>query len=213
MRIVSWNVNAFKTISEIQGDLICVQEVKGRNVEVDGYIVYENKATTKGYSGVATIVSKDWIPFSVSDTLIVNGKKDDQGRFLMTDHRQFILINVYFPYSSDSDPVKLGYKAEFHYAITDLIQSLVYQSRSVIIVGDFNCTYDSKDSFYSDSPLEHIDCPWSNWFLSLMMEFSLVDTFRKVHPDTVSYTCWNTKLNSRAVNQVFLIIIIERGLE
>ena len=209
MRLISWNVNAFKTLSDISGDLICLQEIKGRHVEVDGYTVYQSKASIKGYSGVATLAVKDWAPFAVSDTLIVNGKKDDQGRFLLTDHKSFVLINVYFPYSSETDSVKLEYKSGFHYAVTDLVKGLIDQNRSVILLGDFNCIYDSKDSFYSESLLGIIDNHWGNWFLNLMIDCNLVDTYRKMYPDTVNaYTCWNTKLNSRIVNQVFLNLII-----
>jgi len=196
MRLVTWNVNAFKSLYDLTGEVICIQEVKGKSVSVDGYLLHESKASVRGYSGVATLTRKEWAPFAVSDTLMVNGKKDDQGRFLLTDHRQFVLINAYFPYCSDES--KLEYKSAFHYAVSKVVQCLIHQNRSVIIVGDFNCTYDSKDSFYSQS----LNSTWADWFINLMNEYSLVDAYKSIHPEsTSSYTCWNVKLNCRAVNQ------------
>ena len=211
MRLITWNVNAFKTLTDLSGDLICLQEVKGRAVKVDGYHVFQNRAAAKGYSGVATLTTKDWRPFAVSDELFINGSKDDQGRFLLTDHKIFVLINVYFPFSLDTDPVKLSYKMQFHEAISERINALISKKRLVIVVGDFNCTYDAKDSFYTKSNAQSQMDPEINtmteWFKHLMVDSSLIDTYRRLHPRTEnSYTCWNTKLNSRIVNQVFLLL-------
>ncbi len=84
-RIVSWNVNAIKTVSSydpftgkpwskiaelLDCDVLCVQEVKAKKeslpddmLQMPGWTCYYSLPKSRhGYSGVATFVKDSWLP-------------------------------------------------------------------------------------------------------------------------------------------------------
>ena len=71
MTIISWNVNGiravvkkdfFTSVEKLKADILCIQETKAQDKEVDGaisslnnYEKYYNSAEKKGYSGTALL--------------------------------------------------------------------------------------------------------------------------------------------------------------
>ncbi|WP_335339130.1 endonuclease/exonuclease/phosphatase family protein [Lutibacter profundi] len=76
MNIITWNVNGiraivkkdfFDTIKKLNPDILCLQETKAQNSEVEKaltplastYHIYYNAAEKKGYSGTAILCKKN----------------------------------------------------------------------------------------------------------------------------------------------------------
>jgi len=57
----------------------------------------------KGYSGVVTYVRKG-LTYAATNTIFDKKELDDEGRVVLTDHNDFILLNVYFPNAREVKP-------------------------------------------------------------------------------------------------------------
>jgi exonuclease III len=80
----------------------------------DYYAFYNCAKDRTGYSGVATFCKKEIAtPFNVRMGFVIEDYRDMdfEGRCLVTDHSDFILFNVYFPFSGGPD--RLTYKIWF----------------------------------------------------------------------------------------------------
>lgn len=74
-------------------------------------------------------MSADGCPFGVEDL-------DDEGRCIVTDHCQFVLINVYVPNTAGGP--RTTYHLRFLEALERLVAKYKGQGREVCLVGDFN---------------------------------------------------------------------------
>ncbi|TPX38831.1 hypothetical protein SeLEV6574_g07595 [Synchytrium endobioticum] len=115
---------------------------------------------------------------------------DAEGRIVVTDHRLFVLLNIYFP------------------AVEARVKDLISQGRGVVVAGDVNIARSSIDhcdpiqnakdhglTCFEDHPARH----WLDSFLA--PKGPLVDLYRLFHPnETGRYTCWNTYINARPAN-------------
>ena len=63
---------------------------------------------------------------------------DSEGRIVMTDHRLFVLLNVYFP-AGMSDDERMDFKMNFNHAVECRVRDLINQGREVVVVGDVSC--------------------------------------------------------------------------
>eukprot|EP01083_Nonionella_stella_P262288 892026_1 len=74
---------------------------------------------------------------------------DCEGRCVVTDHKVFVLFNVYVPMahpntdeSSNSDSIngsRFGFKMDFLFRLTQRIEFEIDRGRRVVLVGDMNC--------------------------------------------------------------------------
>lgn len=217
-------------------DITCFQEVKATPSTLpteynhtpgyDCFYALPNRA----YSGVATICKKEYSPIACEigftggdpdnhlgsfDELynefsrIELRELDNEGRVVITDHKLFILFNVYFPHGS-GDPKREIFKMKFNRAIEIRIQSLIKSGRQIILVGDLNIAHreiDHCDPIQSNKELmlrcydDHPPRKWFDNWISSTDESKLIDTFRYLHPtQQKAFTCWNTKINARPVN-------------
>lgn len=71
---------------------------------------------------------------------------DSEGRCIITDHQQFVLVHVYFP--NDSGPERHAFRARFYPAVWERCLQYLRAGRSVILLGDINLTY---------HPIDHCD--------------------------------------------------------
>ncbi|KAI8898449.1 exodeoxyribonuclease III Xth, partial [Globomyces pollinis-pini] len=231
-----WTTKTFpELLDSFHSDIICFQEIK-RTIKslptefnhVPGYDVFYSLHPTKGYAGVATFVKSNISPVMVeqgfsgllsttnlghlddlhqhytADTL---KQLDSEGRVLITDHQYFILFNIYYPNSGETDD-RHEFKMIFSKAVQIRIDSFVRAGRRVMVVGDLNVTHQEIDHCNPEQSMkdnglakfEDLDSRiWLNdW---LYPNGLMIDTFRFSFPNrTNAFTVWNTKLNARSVN-------------
>jgi len=197
MRIYSWNVNGLRAVAkknflewigEENPDILCIQETKLQenqledNIKnIDGYYSYFSFAHKKGYSGVATYTKEE--PISVKHGIGIE-RFDSEGRILITEFKDFILLNIYFP-NGQRDEERLQYKLDFYEALFNYCDELVEEGKKLVICGDYNTAHNEIDlknpkANEKASGFLRIERDW----LDKIIERGYIDTFRNMNPDS-----------------------------
>ncbi len=211
--ILSWNVNGIRAqqkkyfldwLARQSPDILCVQETKAHPDQLDaellnppGYCVYWSAALKKGYSGVATFTKQK--PVSVKSGFGIT-RFDEEGRVLITEFPEFVLLNIYFP-NGQSGPERLKYKLDFYEETQKFVRVLKGQGKKVIISGDYNTAHKPIDLA---RPKENKDTsgflPVERAWLDRWIEDGQVDIFRKFNAQPHQYTWWDLKSGARDRN-------------
>lgn len=213
MKIISFNVNGVRAITKknfiedmrkVDADVICLQETKATVEQtkeavapLEGYHVFGNEATKKGYSGTA-ILSKTQ-PLSVQSDMGIE-EHDNEGRVLCAEFEDFYVITVYVP-NSGSELLRLDYRQTWDNDFLKYLKNLE-QTKPVVVCGDFNVAHKeidlarpkpnyNKSAGFMQEEIDGMDAFTSN---------GLVDTFRYQHPEEVKYTWWSYRGGAREKN-------------
>ena len=213
LRILSWNVNGLRAahrkgflqwFAGENPDILCLQETKISEDQlspdfrqVDGYDSHFACAQRKGYSGVA-IFSKV-PPLEVKSSFDVDALADE-GRILLADYGQFVLLTVYFP-NGRSSPERLKYKMDFYDAFLEFVDKIVKEGRNVVICGDVNTAHKEIDlarpkANENTSGFLQEERAWVDQLLS----HGYVDTFRVFNQEPEQYTYWDQMSRARDRN-------------
>jgi exodeoxyribonuclease-3 len=210
MKIITWNVNGIRAALGKnaldwafmqQPDLLCLQEVKAReeqlNEEQHAMLKLPfawNAAQRPGYSGVTTFYKKQ-------PDEIVMGMGDDQfdveGRVIQTVGAGLCLFNIYFP-NGQRGQERLGYKLAFYAHLLKLCDTLHQKGESIIITGDFNTAHmpiDLKNPKQNEKTSGFM--PEEREWVQNFLDHGFVDVYRRLYPDKVEYTWWTYRLNAR----------------
>lgn len=215
MNIFSWNVNGLRAvkkkgfhnfISEFNPDILCLQETKAHVNQLDedlinitGYDSYFNSPKhKKGYSGVAIYTKVK--PISVYESLGFDEDLDDEGRTLIVEYKNFILLNFYFP-NGQMNEDRLNYKLRFHEAVYKKLIRLKRKKKNLIVCGDYNIAHNEIDLKHpkpneNTSGFLRIERDWLDKF----EKKGFVDTFRYFYPEEVKYSWWTYMRNARKNN-------------
>ena len=185
MNIHSWNVNGLRAImgkgfldyiNEYDPDILCIQETKLQEsnlkeelTNINNYYSYFSHAEKKGFSGVATYTKEK--PISIKHGIGIE-EFDSEGRILITEFKEFTLLNIYFP-NGQKDENRLDYKLRFYDAILDYCNSEVKEGKKLVICGDYNTAH---------------------------TENGYTDTFRKLNEDLIKYSWWSYRFKARERN-------------
>jgi exodeoxyribonuclease-3 len=200
----SWNVNGLRAIQkkgflewlqDEKPDILGLQETKCHPDQLDesirkpsGYHTYWASAEKKGYSGVALYTKRK--PVSVQIGLNIP-EYDREGRTIIADYGDFVLITAYFPNGSRDHsrvPFKMAYKEEF----LALCNSLRQNGRSVIFCGDVNTAHSEIDLARPKQNQKTTGfLPLERAWIDEVVEEGYIDTYRALHPEqTGAYTWW-----------------------
>ena len=212
MKLISWNVNGIRAVykkgflewfTKESPDILCLQEIKAdleqfpaEIIEKKDYEIFHSSAEKKGYSGVATFSREKFLDTKKFEKKIY----DDEGRVLIHDHKDFFLLNCYFPNGS-RDHSRVPFKMSFCDDVLLKINKL-QEIKPVIITGDFNTAHTEIDLANPKTntkttgflPLER---EWMNKFTSQ----GWVDIYRHLNPGkTGAYTWWSNRPTVRERN-------------
>jgi exodeoxyribonuclease III len=213
--LYSWNVNGIRAIQKkgflewlyaTQPDILCVQETKADPEQLDpelrqpaGYYTYWGYSTIKkGYSGVALYTKIE--PLSVQVGMGI-ADYDVEGRTLVADYGDFVLIGAYFPNGSRDHsrvPFKMAYKAAF----LTYSESLRASGRSVIFCGDVNTAHRDID-IARPKQNQHTTgfLPEERAWIDQVVTVGYLDSYRILYPDQASaYSWWPFWRNARERN-------------
>ena len=226
MKIATWNVNSIRAcfekdgayrLKELNFDILCFQETKCHEAQfasslLEGYQPFWSNGRRKGYSGVATYAKTS---ASLSATGIGIRRYDHEGRIVVTDHKDFLLYNIYFPNGGASQE-RHQFKQDFLADLNTHLKKVLSSGRQIILVGDYNVApteldvYDpialSTESGFLPAERE--------WFRSLF-QLGFTDTYRMLHPNEKDkYSWWSYKDNARVKNRGWRIdhICVSTGL-
>ncbi len=213
MKLLSWNVNGIRAadragfldwFAKEKADVVCLQETKANREQLHepllnpkGYHSFWHSAQKAGYSGVALYTRKE--PLRVSEGMGLP-EFDSEGRVLVAEYPEFVLINAYFP-NSQRDHARLGYKLAFCDAMLKYCESLRSQGKHVVICGDFNIAHKEIDLKNPKSNEKNAGfLPEERAWMSRFIETGYVDTFRNFVPDPGHYTWWSYRPGVRERN-------------
>ena len=215
MKITTWNVNGIraalkkdfkKSIAELNPDVLCLQEVKAReeqldqnDLEIEGYQRIWNAAQRPGYSGVATYIRKDLI---IKNVQLGIGREDfdNEGRTISFEIDGFTLYNIYFP-NGQRGMDRVEFKLEFYKLLLEKCTEIHKNGGFVVITGDFNTAHTEIDLA---NPKENSKnsgfLPEEREWISIYLQNNFKDAYRKLYPDRVEYTWWTYRFNARPRN-------------
>ena len=228
MKIISWNLNGIRAaykkglmefLERESPDIFCVQETKAHPEQVPEELLeplsmfsYWSSAERKGYSGTATFTKVE--PRSVTYG-VDHGPYDTEGRFVITEHDDFKLYNIYFPNGARSKE-RHDFKQKFLKDMNTIFKRDIDEGHEVIVLGDYNVAPNEIDIY---DPVRHAKTSGflpeeREWFESFL-KLGFTDTFRHIFPDEKErYTWWNQRERARLGNRGWRIdmICITEGL-
>ena len=225
MKFISWNVNGLRAcagkgfadaFSALDADFFCLQETKMQEGQLDltfeGYESYWNSAEKKGYSGTAIYTRHH--PLNVTYGIGID-EYDHEGRVITLEMEQFFLVNVYTPNAQDGLR-RLDYRMTWEDAFREYLQRLDAQ-KPVIVCGDMNVAHNEIDlknpktnrrnAGFTDEEREKFTTLLSSGF---------ADTFRRLHPEEVTYSWWSYRFRAREKNagwRIDYFVVSERLME
>ena len=224
VRLVSWNVNGIRAVSnkglllpfvdELKPDVICLQETKAQQhqieVQLDGYEEYWNSAEKKGYSGTA-IFSKS-MPLSVTSGLLLKdikkftmggdafGDPHSEGRVLTAEYPDFFLVTVYTP-NAKGDLGRLPLRHTLWDPAFLLYLQQLEATKSVIFCGDLNVAHTPDDLANPKTNVGKAGyTSQERDGFQNFVDAGFVDTFRIFHQGNGHYTWWSNFSNARSRN-------------
>lgn len=228
MKIVTYNVNGiraainkglFEWVESVDPDILCIQETKAQpeQVELDfftakGYSAHWHSAVKKGYSGVLTL-SK--VPVDQCISGCGWEEYDREGRILRTDYQNFTLLNCYFP-SGTSGEVRQDVKMKFLEDFYKWARSIEIPSGNLIVAGDYNIAHQEVD-IHNPKGNKNTSgfLPEERAWMTKWFESGFIDSFRFLNPETIEYSWWSYRFNSRSNNKGWRIdyISVTPGLQ
>jgi exodeoxyribonuclease III len=215
MRIISWNVNGIRAVAkkgfvefieQADPDILCLQETKAHRDQCEpelhepaGRKSSWSSAKRKGYSGTATYYRKDKEPKKVMNG-IGQEEYDSEGRFVITEHDDFTLYNIYFPNGGSGDE-RHQFKQRFLYDLNAHLKPQVDAGKKIIVVGDYNVAHTEIDVYDPVALSEESGfLPEERVWFDAFLKLGFVDTFRHFHPgEKDRYTWWSYYTKGREI--------------
>jgi len=218
MKLISWNVNGIRAcyknglrdfLVKEKPDIFCVQETKAHPEQLTAekfedlyaHRFWSSSEVKKGYSGTCTFL-KEEAPLEVMHG-IEEKRFDQEGRFVVTRHEDFLLYNVYFPNGAMND-TRHDFKQDFLKTFTEHLKEQIDLGEEIVLVGDYNVArlpfdvYDSEKLKKTSGFLPEE----RSWFNDSFLPSGFVDVFRHFNPEKEkSYTWWSYRTNARLYNR------------
>lgn len=213
MKITTWNINgiraalgknAFDWIREYEPDVICLQEIKAKQHQIDtsifesmGYEFIWNPAERPGYSGTGTLFKHG----KKSSKLGIGIERfDSEGRIIQSSLSDLELFNVYFP-NGGQELARVPYKLEFYEYLLTYCKNLMKSGKEVIITGDFNTAHKEIDLKNPGPNQKNTGfLPEERLWVDKYLENGFIDIFRMLYPEEIQYTWWTYRFNARKNN-------------
>lgn len=213
MKIITFNLNGvrsainkglFEWLKEENPDILCVQETKAQDEQIDvlgfkelGYNSYIHSAQKKGYSGVAIFskIEPDFVKIGIG-----NPEFDIEGRMIRADLGDITLLNSYFPSGTTGDirqDVKMSYLSE----VQKFTNKLKKERPNIILCGDYNICHKAIDISKPEKKKGVSGfLPEEREWVTKFLESGFVDAYRVFDQSPDKYTWWSYRAGSRGKN-------------
>ena len=203
MKIATFNTNSIRARMPIltrwlegeRPDVLCLQETKVqdhdfplKSIESTGYrAVYRGQ---KSYNGVA-LLSRH--PMDEAQHHLYDGEED--ARFIEARIQEIPIINVYVPQGNATGTEKFEYKLRWFKELIDYVKGKYDPNLPLIIAGDFNVAMDARDVFDPEERAGDVGFhPDEQALMKDLMDWGLVDLFRKHEEEGGHYTFWDYRI-------------------
>jgi exodeoxyribonuclease-3 len=210
-RLYSWNVNGIRAcagkgflewLARESPDFLCLQETKAWPEQLDASLIapadgkggsyhsYWAQAGKKGYSGVAIYSKAE--PRSIS--FLGAPEYDEEGRALVADFADFVLVSAYFPNSQDGG-ARIGYKLGFCDAVLALCDRLTAAGRHVVVAGDYNIAHKPIDLANPEANEGNPGyLPEERAWMDRYLAAGYADSLRRFNQEPAQYTWWTYRV-------------------
>lgn len=202
MRVATWNVNSVRArlprllefLEREKPDVVCLQEIKCQDEQFPLEMIQDagyQCATfgQKTYNGVAFLSKR-----KIEDVRrgMDDGAEDVEARVMSVTVEDLMLIGVYVVNGQQVGADRYHYKLAWLERLREYVRTQFSMEEKVIVLGDFNVTFDDRDVYDPDLWREKILCSTpERQALSRVMECGLQDGFRKFHEDAGHHTWWD----------------------
>lgn len=193
MRIISWNVNGFRSLINrsfldafitLDADVYCFQETKLQagegGLDVPGFYQYWNYAERKGYAGTAllSIREPDGAYCGIGAEPF-----DAEGRVITADFGSFYLVNCYAP-NAAANLSRLDERVQWDSILLSFLKTLDMH-KPVILCGDLNAAYNEHDLSGNRQQGMHVPgyTAEERTGLAAIIQNGFTDAYRHFHPD------------------------------
>ena len=183
-------------LDQIRPDVLCLQETKVQDRDFPlrkfqdlGYqAVFSGQ---KSYNGVAIITKR---PVSEIRSGLY-GVSGEEARFISAQIATLPVINVYVPQGFAPGTEKFRYKLQW---LTDLLAHMEKEydpGRPLLLAGDLNVALEPIDVFDPEGLRGAVGFhPDEQTLMRKLLDWGLVDIFRKHHPQGGHYTFWDYRI-------------------
>ncbi|MBD2082677.1 exodeoxyribonuclease III [Leptolyngbya sp. FACHB-17] len=209
MKIATWNVNSIRTrlahvtqwLTDNPIDLLCVQETKvvdelfpHEAITSIGYHAYVYGQ--KSYNGVALISRSPLqavdLGFGAILPAEIVGNLDDQKRVISTVLNGVRIVDLYVPNGSAVGSEKYEYKLRWLKVLREYLQTLLRQSPSLLVCGDFNIALEDIDIHTPKGREKQVMATdLEREALRHVLDLGLSDAFRKFTTEGGHYSWWD----------------------
>ena len=182
------------------------------DLQYDGYESYWNYADKKGYSGTAIFTRHH--PLNVTYGIGID-EHDHEGRVITLEMEQFFLVTCYTPNSQDGLK-RLDYRMTWEDDFRKYLLSLDAQ-KPVILCGDLNVAHEEID--LKNPKTNRGNAGFSDeerGKFTELLDAGFTDSFRKLYPDTVTYSWWSYRFKAREKNagwRIDYFVVSDRFME
>jgi exodeoxyribonuclease-3 len=214
LRIVTLNLNGIRSacrkgfldwIHAQQADVVCVQEVKAHDADLDDTMRALGEAAghfhfarRKGYSGVGLYARRRpkavRIGFGCEEF-------DAEGRYVEADFGRYTVVSLYVP-SGSSSPERQAAKFRFMERFERHLLGLRASGREIVLCGDVNIAHKEIDlrNWRGNRKNSGFLPEERAWLTKLFDEQGWVDVFRCVDASPERYTWWSNRGQAWAKN-------------
>lgn len=205
MKIATWNCNSIRArkerllayLASAKPDVLCLQELK---CDDDDYPVEEIEAAgyrsaihaQKTYNGVAILART--APQDVVMGL-QDGVEDPQSRLIAGTVNGVRVLSVYAPNGQEVGSDAYQYKLKWYDRLRAYLDKHERNRDKVVVCGDFNVAPEDLDVHDPKAWEGQTLCSLpEREKLKSLIDFGLVDLFRKVHPEDQKFSWWDYRM-------------------
>ncbi len=216
MRIVSWNVNGFRSVmtkgfsrwlKATAPDIVGLQEVRATPAQLGdalaklkGYTSHISAAERLGYSGVGVLSRQP--PDTVTTTLSVP-EYDVEGRVIIARFGKLTVVSVYVPNGNGKarDNSRIPFKLAFQSRLFDLLEPARARGERILVMGDINTARTELDLARpkTNAKTSGFTMPERD-ALTAVLARGWVDTLRVFEPGPDHYSWWSARFGVREKN-------------
>jgi exodeoxyribonuclease III len=204
MKLATWNINSLNVrlaqvlewLAANPVDVLALQELKLTDdkfpVQAFADAGYEAQwFGQKTYNGVALISRSP----AVDVIRNIPGFEDEQSRVLCATINGIRVIGAYFPNGQEPGSDKFAYKMRWLDALREWVRTEMTRHPELVLMGDFNITFDDADVWDPDGLRETIHCTTEErTHLQSLIGLGLHDAHRLFDQPPRSFSWWDYRM-------------------
>ena len=204
MQLATWNINSLNVrlpqvidwLNTNPVDVLALQELKMTDDKFPALALGEAGYQAqwfgqKTYNGVALLSKKP----ATDVVKNIPGFADEQSRVLCATFAGVRVIGAYFPNGQAPGSDKFAYKMRWLTALREWVQAEMAAHPRLVLMGDYNITFDDADVWDPDGMRESIHCTTEErTHLRALVDLGLADAHRLFEHPPKTFSWWDYRM-------------------